>query len=350
MKLSRLAPLIGALLLGNAGHALCQGYGPQSNVRDESRGGLLYRPGKGLPLGSSNVTLAGYWDVNFRDLRNEEATLSLDDLSFFGTYSPSAHWQAFTEMELEDAVNVDEDGDVFSGTAVFQVERAYLEYRHSDALALRVGKFLTPIGIWNPIHAAPLVWTVARPATTEDLFDPATTGLMVFGSSVSKHLELNYSAYVQVTDQLLERGGFRDKRRSAGWRVSVTPTIPLTIGFSSEFMKNETRSRWEQLVGADLRYDGRRLELWSEAAANTPLGGGATEWGIYLQAAFRLYGNLFVVGRFEHIKLERSANAPLIGLNFRPYPFLVLKAEYVLVDRPVADVRRGLALSVAGLF
>jgi len=348
MKISWISAVVAAWLLAFAGAAFCQDY--QGQAENSAWPGLRYNPGRGLTLGESGVTLAGYWNFNYRDLRNRRRTVTLDDLSFFGTYNPSPRWQAFTEVELEDAVNIDEEGDLFSGTAVIDLERLFVEYRHSDALALRVGKFLTPFGIWNPIHAAPLVWTVSRPATTEDFFDPATTGAMVSGATVGNSVDIGYAAWAQVTDQLVERDSPRQRRRGVGSRVELQPNLPLTAALSSEFMDNENGRGWEYLLGGDLRYDGRRFEVWSEAVSDTPLEGGETEWGIYAQVAVRLVGDLFAVARFEHVALDRSANAPLVGLNYRPYPFLVFKAEYVFADRPVEDVRRGLALSLAGLF
>jgi hypothetical protein len=60
-----------------------------------------------------------------------------------------------------------------SKTSACEVERLYLDYLHSDALATRLGKHLTPIGRWNLRHADPLVWTATRPGRDLPAVRPA---------------------------------------------------------------------------------------------------------------------------------------------------------------------------------
>ncbi len=63
-----------------------------------------------------------------------------------------------------------------------ELERLYADVYLAPAATLRLGKFLTPIGRWNLIHADPLMWTTSRPLVTFQPFATDTTGGMLYGS------------------------------------------------------------------------------------------------------------------------------------------------------------------------
>ncbi|MFX6815264.1 hypothetical protein ABTH42_18965, partial [Acinetobacter baumannii] len=79
--------------------------------------------------------------------------------------------------------------------AHLDLERIYVDWAQADELKFRFGKFLTPVGRWNLIHAQPLVWTTSRPLTTEAAFPTNATGGMVFGTLSSIGQGLDYSVY-----------------------------------------------------------------------------------------------------------------------------------------------------------
>ena len=91
-------------------------------------------------------------------------------------------------------------------TATFVAERLYGDVNASDQVNLRLGKFLTPVGRWNVIHAQPLVWTTSRPLTTLLPFDAHTTGAMLFGSLLPDDTGVTYSVYGQFVNSL-DRSG-----------------------------------------------------------------------------------------------------------------------------------------------
>ena len=106
------------------------------------------------------------------------------------------------ELELEDIVIAEKGRRLRSRGDPFEVERMYADFFASDALVLRVGKFLTPVGRWNEIHADPLVWTTSRPTITFRPFSEDTTGLMLHGTLTPFGHDLAYMVYGAFPEDL----------------------------------------------------------------------------------------------------------------------------------------------------
>ena len=125
-------------------------------------GRLTYTPGRGVHVGDTGVTLGGYSNLNLSRDDGGPGLLSLDDLSLFFVWDPHPRFHLFSELEFEDLVQVDDHGHVATDVWTFTAERLFADVALTDRLSLRVGKFLTPVGRWNVIHAQPLVWTTTR--------------------------------------------------------------------------------------------------------------------------------------------------------------------------------------------
>ncbi len=313
---------------------------------------FAYVPGRGLEIGHTGLTLGGYANAEAEKLEGERAEFEVEELSFFVNWSWRPQWRFFSETELEDLLIVDERGRTESGDDLVRQKRLYLDYTWSEHLNVRVGKFLTPVGIWNVIHAAPLVWTVSRPlATTTRFFDDTTTGVMLYGSSYLRGLRLDYSLYGQPTDQLVaQRDDARSARRGAGARMQLSGGESWTLGASSVAQDNQVLRRWEYVNGADFKWEHDRIELWSELVANTPVHGEEdTDWAFYVQATIPLVSDFYGISRYEHGRTE-DVNVGILGLAYRPLPNFVIKTQYLFSDRRTEAAERGFAAAVAFLF
>ena len=121
------------------------------------------------------------------------------------------------------------------------LERAYIDFAQSDALQLRLGKFLTPIGRWNQLHAAPLTWTTSRPLITEDTFPTNATGGMLRGVLPVMGDALEWSLFVTPGEELFREAGEPSFERAYGVRLTQGFGPHLRLGISvADF---EVRSR-----------------------------------------------------------------------------------------------------------
>lgn len=78
------------------------------------------------------------------------------------------------------------------------IERAQFDLLLNDQINLRIGKFITPAGVWNVDHASPVILTVRQPlqTTSTPLFPESQTGLMGFGSTSIGDQDLVYNGYI----------------------------------------------------------------------------------------------------------------------------------------------------------
>ncbi len=280
----------------------------------------------------------------------------------------------------------------------WEVDRLYLEYAAGDALRLRVGRFLTPVGQWNEVHADPLTWTSLRPLTTYRAFAKSVTGIMAAGTVPLGRRDAGYALFVAP----VPAPGPRDQETSflsaAGGRVAVEVLPNLFLGVSAVALRAsrpraadedsaeaeagnagsadagvwraaraavdstnpgeiETSDREEdtgirRLLGADASWTFGRLELLAEATALSARGLGRAERGGFVQAAVPVLGPLFLVLRTEaYTPVVRGAlRIQTVGLTARPTSHITLKLERQVTSRPSTRAADGWFASVSAIF
>ena len=313
-------------------------------------GDLRYTPGRGLGVGDTGLTLGGYSNLTlFRD-EGEAARFSLEDLSLFVIWEPVARLRFFSELEYDNVSTGDSHGRAQSREESATVERLYLDLGVSDAVNLRAGIFLTPVGRWNLIHAAPLVWTTSRPLTTERPFDPNLTGIMLSGSVFPSAGTLTYTVYDQFAGPIEGNPDFDPADHSVGGRLQYDADRGWSVGTS--YLAALRSGDWRHLGGLDFLWSQRPLEIMGEAVLEAG-SGGAPQWGFYLQPVLALTTRLALVARYEHYAAPGpppQVNIMTMGFAVRLVPTVVLKAEYQVVDRHTEVAPAGFRASIAALF
>jgi hypothetical protein len=315
-----------------------------------------YQLGQGLPLGNTGFVLGGYAAGSVAEHADEDRNLRLESLSGFLWWDGGGRWHAFSELEAEDIVTADRD-TLTAQDAEVELERLYVDYTPGDLLKLRAGKFLTPVGRWNLIHAAPLVWTTSRPLITNQTFPTNATGLMAYGTLPWTDDGVEYSVYYSPGEELARDSDLDTFREAVGAHLSLMPLPHLRTGLSYvNFEQRETPDQHRELYGLDVTWSWRRWELSGEfhyRLNDSSQSGQSNERGVYLQAVAPLTERLYAVGRYETFRRSgalRDINVYLGGLNYRPRPALVFKAEYSRATDNDFDVRDGLLASIAVLF
>ncbi|MGL1902288.1 MAG: hypothetical protein OCC49_09140 [Fibrobacterales bacterium] len=87
-----------------------------------------------------------------------------------------------------------------STTGGILLERAWFDLFLLEQVNLRVGKFITPAGIWNVDHGSPIITPVSQPNQTSffAIFPEAQAGLMVYGAKYIGDHELSYNVYTSA--------------------------------------------------------------------------------------------------------------------------------------------------------
>ena len=275
------------------------------------------------------------------------------------------------------------------------LEFAYLDYRFSDAVGVRAGLLLAPMGLVNELHEPPVYLGTARPLT-ETAIIPTTwreNGIGLFGGTD----RLSWRAYlISSFDGIgggtsgaggFTAGGLRGGRQEGSHaasedfglvgRLDYVGFPGLLLGasaFRGETAHNRpldgvvvdgTTTIWDlhadwEVAGLDLRalVAGARVD---DAAELSELGGltgsqgiGESMLGWYVQAGYNLLRptalnhRLIPYVRYERIDTQRKVPAGFsrnpaneravlsLGAAWKPVPQAVLKADYN-VHRNEAD-------------
>lgn len=105
--------------------------------------------------------------------------------------------------------------------------RVHADILLTDELNLRVGKFITPAGIWNVDHGSPVILTVRQPYQTAffPIFPVSQTGVQVFGRTTVADQDLSYAAWVTTgrgdADVLGSYDYGQDPRNMDDWAVGT---------------------------------------------------------------------------------------------------------------------------------
>lgn len=334
-----------------------------------------YQLGKGLHLGDSGLWLGGYADLQVEDLKHTHWSAQLSDLSLFVGWQ-RGRWRFFSEFEVGEALVVSNGQGLTTHKGYFDLERLYLDYLHDDALAVRFGKFLTPIGRWNQIHANPLVWTTSSPMVVEGPFPMHASGGMALGNFNALGTSWGYNLYGGGGNQLdfkpAEESRDDNFRDIIGFRLYHEEPGRALFGLSyAHYTERKLHPGAKDLVGVDAFWTRHRYELSGEfiyrfgAGERNPAldeeAGSGNLWGLYLQGVAPLVGDVYGIVRYEAFQRE-GAESPghlwLTGLAYRPLPPLVFKAEYrfgadtggLPPSKISGGLSEGFAASVAVLF
>ena len=335
--------------------------------------GLSYEFGRGLRLGDSGFTLGGYATAEYRQPKGKAGKFKSSHASAFVWWEGLGLLKAFAELDLLNATEQPRT-DADDTDRRVSLERLYVDIAATDALTLRAGKFLTPIGRWNAVHADPLVWTTTAPLVASSQFPHNLTGLMGSGQMPS----LAWSVYVSNGNEW-RRDRWEDSfSKVLGGRLVWSTVADLQIGASAaRYEQARSRGDPRQLVGLDLFWARKGWEFsaeWLRTTADRPTllpqpNGleraespaeevrfgvpSLTTWASFAQGVAPLGRNWYAVARLEWNRDPGYGvllRQQLIGLAWRPNPGLSLKLEWLHLgpDRP--GLGSGFVVSTSVLF
>jgi len=175
-------------------------------------------------------------------------------------------------------------------------------------------------------------------------------GVTVYGVSGPVHatadLSLSQSTYyaqpgqaVSISASLYNPGYLA----SATWLWSV----------GGSYLSFTDAGRWRHLTGLDTLWQRGPLELMGELAFQEPAHGAGRQWGLYLQPVAEVLPKVYLVGRYEYFDQpapEPAVNIGVLGLAYKPRPFIVLKGEYLFADHRAEESPPGVKTSFTVLF
>ncbi|MBC7473674.1 MAG: hypothetical protein H7263_05240 [Candidatus Sericytochromatia bacterium] len=321
---------------------------------------------------TSGVALGGYFDTEFiaplggNSYFNQhhlilQASSLFNDRIFFNT-----------EVEFESGGISDENrnGEV-------RIEQAFLDYKFSDWLNLRVGSLLIPVGRLNVLHDSDIRTTTARPLFSKTIIPSTWTesGLGFYGTAYpNEELEFNYELYVTqgINDKISDGLGLSEAKpspasdnnagKAVSTRVSLSPFIGLDFGLGGYYANyDDNNKKALGMIVGDFNYKLGAFELLGEGGftAFNPVDqkddkGKVTSvlngpmWGYYLEGHYNFFPeflkfsalgrdftnpSITLFSRIDQVdtdssKINNDRVQLCLGFNYRPITSVVFKFEY----------------------
>ncbi len=292
------------------------------------------------------------------------------------TYLPQGGWKTDSKGVVQHGASHSADYMDFTRerpVGGLMIERAFIEYSAASWLSVQAGQFLTPYGIWNVDHGSPVIIGVSPPFIVgARLLPDSQVGLLGFGRvSLVNDLELSYALGVSNgrTDLIAYEDLDNNKAVTARLALTYRHAGELTLGstFYAGSTTDNTRALYfdgsdpksreditfqvkERSLAFDLRWIKADLHVQAEAIVNDrkftargrPTHDGGLEPDRRNAGGYALVGyRTPLAGIMPYVKGEYSPDPSLQaigvnqnvvlgtgGLNFRPVPRVVFKAEY----------------------
>ncbi len=292
---------------------------------------IEYKMGHGVRL-HDMLSVGGYVSSEYESGKGED-TFTVDDLAFlaYGTLSSSVNYMA--ELESVNFYTYDFRNETSRSDTRFHIERLYFDYRYSDTLGVRAGKFITPMGYWNlePINV--LRDTTSNPFYAIDMFPRFVTGVDINGY-VPGSDSTTYHLFGQKNKDLDEHYINIPNEHFFGLSIYHAFDMAWNVGGSIGQFETLADERY-RFVQLNLKYEEYPFKLSAEAIGRkrerTPVENDEYSHAAYLQAVYNLSFEHAVVSRVETCKDDYSnldQQIFLLGYNYRPIYPVSLKAEY----------------------
>lgn len=290
-------------------------------------------------------------EISNKDSVGRRGTFDLHHFNLLGDFLLTSRMRVFGEIEWEHGTDSEPSEPEGSAAGFVRLERAWFEYAFSGKLKLRIGKFLTPFGIYNEIHdAAPAYDTSILPQSIygkhtnlfgnlQRFYAKFSTGLHVLGNLNMKAGDLRYSLFVANGRgrQPFEQDDNADK--GVGLRLQFdVANAGARLGYSFYTDKNglafDTRQISHQV---DFQYENSAWRFSAEAARFSLSGGrffrsGQIAYAGYAEVARQVTHKQTVLLRFDVIDPGRGRLNDLkrdvtLGTSLHIIREVVIKAE-----------------------
>jgi len=316
-----------------------------------------YTVGDGLELGK--VLISGYNETSWEAKNGQPQTITIDDLSLFVSATINNYINPFVEMEIASASLWEEaKGAGFRGSRLV-LERLYNDIHLNEQINIRIGKSLSPVGEWNRIHAAPLVWTTNRPITTQFSFSESISGLNI---QYTQHNNNVYQIYFQPGNEWVPKPIIknRPRRYNSVFGLSFDKYFNLNdkLGFAFQYAQVRGSQDKQWVFSLDGQWQSKLIDFEFQSTYTIidfkhPANKKSNEWGSYFQAIWHFNEKWHAVFRPEYFeaRTKESQSSILYGLVYRPEPALSFKLEYMDVNHQQSfGFSQGWFASLAVLF
>jgi len=289
---------------------------------------------------ASDWDVSGYLKFLVKDT-NGEKNVEIDDLSLILSSHINDWLNPFVEAEIFAVPlwNNRQSTSILDGS--FIIERLYNDFYPIAGHRLRIGKFLAPVGQWNLIHAAPLVWTIERPQTTSFSFSNYITGFeygMEINSFSGSRLDFYWQPGTDFNPKPLNSHP-REYQQVLGSSLTLSDNLDghTSIDYQYAQVRNSTEKRstlslQKMIYLGKWSLDGQLL--YTDISSNDML---LSNWegGGFIQTRYQINQNLDQYTRIELFHFSESnftSTRWLVGFRYRFTSFGNINIEYSYLE------------------
>ncbi|CAA6802004.1 MAG: Unknown protein [uncultured Sulfurovum sp.] len=303
------------------------------------------------------ISFGGYGKMDYTNYLDKDGSDKLDIYRFimYVGYQFTDNIKLVSELEWE-------HGGRESTGGYGIVEQAYIDFKVNEALSVKVGHFIVPVGMVNLYHEPTAFYSVARPET-EKYIIPSTwheNGLMAHGKLADG---FSYQAGIvaglnAVDDDSAAINNIRSMRQSGQKSKAEDFAVVARLDYNGagfnlggSYFTGDAGQGAEGVdvsttvaeIHAGFNYEG--LNVKGLYAINEIDGNQDTNTkgaGYYVMAGYTL-GEFTPFAQYEAYTKDDNADdikITTVGLNYNPTPNVVLKADYVMYDKRGTDDNR----------
>lgn len=309
---------------------------------------------------AEKTQLGGYGELHLNKLKNRKpGGADKDELDFHRFVLYAGHQfndrlRLQTELEIEHALVKDTANA--SGPGEVELEQAYLDYMVSDALSVKGGLFLVPVGITNETHEPATFYGVERNPVETNII-PTTwweggAGLtarlgngFTLDGAVTSGLKTTAANNYAVRDGRLKAAKATAKDPAYTARLKWTGVPGLELAGTVHYQADITQSA-DATAGAAKLFEGHAIlnrgpfglkalyAAWKLDGSGPKAVGADKQAGWYIEPSYKLSERWGVFAR--HSRWDNRAGDGTdsryrqsdVGVNFWLHPDAVVKVDY----------------------
>jgi len=231
----------------------------------------------------------------------------------------------------------------------------FAEYAASEKFKLRVGKYLTPYGIHNPLnsyksgfHSVKIPLATNKPDKLSGdgfrFFPRRQVGIAILGTLPAGDRTLDYDVLLTNGDQE-ETNPFEEdnnSQKALSARVVYEATDELRVGLSSHLDSVDEGGERRSLssVSAHAQYDARKVRFWTEVTMGElegPAGApDVDQLGGFVEFSYLFKDSVAPYIQYQYLEtqaaIDQSADLWIAGASFRFKKYAVIKLENAYVS------------------
>jgi len=294
-----------------------------------------YNLGEGYKVASLPLYIGGYFSTDFQHIPERNLNrFRLDDIALLG-YGSMNKFSYMAEFEFKQFY-INEWGGYskHSLNKHLNTERLYVAYDYNENVALRLGKFNSPIGYWNMIPINVLRDTTSNPNINLSIYPKYTTGL---DASLSSYTDSQVKLDIIIQNNKDIDDNYNNIKIDKHYAMGLEYTQDdVSFKFNAGYFHTKQALAFSSNIYytlASFKYTNELLKFMGEIGTQFTKDRSLVPYDAYMQVAYQFAQEHVGILRYESydnrsLHFTQKDNIMVMAYTYRPIYPIALKAEY----------------------